>query len=37
MCIKVLKIRCRFCGRWAILSASKGIWCAHCKNGTKIK
>lgn len=30
-------IRCPRCGAWALASASKGIWCAACKNGTARK
>ena len=30
-----IEARCPWCGRVAICSPSKGIWCRHCKNGTK--
>lgn len=26
-------IRCPHCGKPAVASASKGMWCGHCKNG----
>lgn len=26
-------IRCPLCGKAALCSASKGIWCQHCRNG----
>ena len=30
-----IETRCPWCGKIAICSPSKGIWCRHCKNGTK--
>jgi len=24
---------CPLCGKPALCSANKGVWCAHCKNG----
>ena len=31
-----IKIKCAFCGKYAVCSAAKGQWCQHCKNGTKM-
>ena len=28
---------CPYCGKLALCSASKGVWCPHCRNGKIVR